>query len=356
MNNDNISSELVDRVTQAFASKKAVFISAGNSKSFYGEKCDAEPLDVSAHAGITEYDPRELVITARAGTLLSDINTVLAESGQMLAFDPPLFNTSSTLGGAIATGLSGPRRPYCGSARDFVLGVSCINGKGEKLQFGGQVMKNVAGYDVSRLMCGSLGTLAVITEVSLKVLPLPAAEYSLQHECSINEYLQTISRLSGQPVPITASCFLDGIMYTRLSGSERSVTAARDRLPGEAMDETIARDFWQQLRDHQLPFFDSDKPLWRLSLPPDCVPLQLDGDTLHDWGGAQRWVITDETAEVIRSLCDNHNGHATLFRNNPGSTPVFHPLANGLEAIHKNLKMAFDPAGILNPGRMYKGL
>lgn len=352
--NNDISLEIIERVKDACANHTSLSIRAGNSKAFYGQNFTGEPIDIAAHRGITEYDPRELVLTARAGTRLAEIERALAENKQMLAFEPPCFNDLSTLGGAIACGLSGPRRPYAGSARDFVLGIRCINGRGEHLSFGGQVMKNVAGYDVSRLMTGAMGTLGILTEVSIKVLPKPAVERTLQKECSISDYLETNSTLAQLPTPLSASCYDGQKMYLRLSGSERSVEAACNKLAGDGIHEIQEGNFWQQIGNQQHPFFDTQLPVWRLSLPADTLPLQFDGETLIDWGGAQRWVKTSEPAELIRALCSAHGGHATLFKGGDRSSDIFHPLDEGIACLHKSLKTAFDPAGIFNPGRMYK--
>lgn len=354
MSTDN-GKDIAERIMNAYADRSPLSIRAGNSKAFYGYQCEGNDLDVSAHVGITNYDPRELVITARAGTTIKELEKALSENQQMFAFAPPRLNEKSTLGGSIASGLSGPRRPYTGSARDSVLGINCINGRGEQLSFGGQVIKNVAGYDVSRLMAGALGTLGVITEVSLKVIPLPAVEITMREECNVTQYLETSSLLNQQPLPISASCYYDNAMYLRLSGSKQAVNAASNKLAGDVLPGEQARDFWQQLRDYQHEFFATDEPLWRLSLPADTLELQLDGEILLDWGGAQRWIKTREPAETIRAICNTHGGHATLFKNS-NNTAIFHPLEEGIARIHRSLKKAFDPTGILNPGRMYKDI
>jgi glycolate oxidase FAD binding subunit len=268
----------------------------------------------------------------------------------MLAFEPPRFAEFSTLGGAIASGLSGPRRSYCGAARDFVLGCHIINGKGKILRFGGQVMKNVAGYDVSRLMVGAFGTLGVLLEVSLKVLPRPAASLTLVREYPAGQALQRMRELAGKSIAVDASCHLDGALYLRLSGSHEAVHAARRSLGGEVLQDDTA--FWRRLRDHELPFFADAQPLWRLALPPATPLLPLEGIRLIEWGGAQRWLKTAEDAAAVRAAAALAGGHATLFRHGERSD-VFHPLPAGLLALQRNLKRAFDPHGIFNPGRMY---
>ena len=330
-----------------------VVIHGSGSKSFYGRPVDGTPLDVTTHTGLIDYSPPELVVTARAGTRLTDLEAALAAENQMLPFEPPHFGPGATLGGTMACGLSGPRRPFAGSARDFVLGITCINGKGELLRFGGQVMKNVAGYDVSRTLAGSLGTLALILEISLKVLPRAEHELTLCRRATADEAIDLFNRWAGQPLPLAAACHSEGKLYVRLSGFEQGVTAARDIPGGDEVEDGAA--FWQGLREHTLPFFAGERPLWRLSVPPASAPLALEGDTLLDWGGAQRWVRTDEPADAIRHAARAAGGHATRFRDS-NREDVFHPLPDTLLMLQQRLKASFDPAGILNPGRMYPGL
>jgi glycolate oxidase FAD binding subunit len=293
-----------------------------------------------------------LVITARGGTPLRELEATLAEKGQMLPFEPPHFGPRATLGGTIACGLSGPRRPYAGAARDFVLGTRVLNGRGEILRFGGEVMKNVAGYDVSRLMVGALGTLGIMLDVSLKVLPKPVEEITLAQPGTAAEALEIMNRWAGQPLPLSAGCFDGDRLYLRLSGAAAGVNAARALIGGDLVDDGPA--FWDSLREHTHPFFRGAAPLWRLSVPPGAPPLPLSDETLYDWGGAQRWLETDETPDRIREVAAQVSGHATLFRGGDRSGEVFHPLARPLEALHRNLKQAFDPHGIFNPGRMYR--
>jgi len=272
----------------------------------------------------------------------------------MLAFEPPYFAATTTLGGAIATGLSGPRRPWCGAARDFVLGTRVINGKGESLRFGGQVIKNVAGYDLSRLIAGSLGTLGLITEVSLKVLPRPDCEYTLTQVCDQAEALRRFTDWSGRPLPLSAACWHDDHLYLRLSGNEDSLRYAQHQL-GDGLLETRP-DWWNSIRDQQHPFFNRPDPLWRLSLPPATPPLAIDGDWFIDWAGAQRWLYSHARPEQIRHLVASVGGHATLFRYAPEDINVFQPLPAPLLKLHQRIKQAMDPAGILNPGRLYPEL
>jgi glycolate oxidase FAD binding subunit len=349
-----MTSALCEQVKRACAAHTPVNIRGGGSKAFYGRQCDAEPLSVCQHSGILSYEPSELVIHARAGTKLAEIEQVLAENRQILAFEPPHFADGSTLGGTVAAGLSGPRRPFAGAVRDFVLGTGLINGKGEHLKFGGQVMKNVAGYDLSRLMAGALGTLGVLLDVSLKVLPKPDVEYTLVQVCSQAEAIARLAELLNTPLPISAACWYDDHLYLRLSGSESATRQAQHRLGDNLLEQRA--EFWQSLRDHTHAFFREDKPLWRLSLPPATPPLALPGTWLLDWAGAQRWLFSDADAAHIHKLVADLGGHATLFRKGDAQADVFQPLAAGLFAVHKRLKAAFDPAGILNPGRLYKGL
>jgi glycolate oxidase FAD binding subunit len=345
---------LQEQVQAAAAAGTALSIQGGNSKSFYGRSTQGEVLSVSGHQGIIDYTPSELVISARAGTTLSDLESVLEQQGQMLAFEPPHFGDNATLGGTIACALSGPRRPYAGAARDFVLGVNCVNGKGEWLRLGGQVMKNVAGYDVSRTLTGSLGTLAIMLDIHLRVLPRPETEITLQQACDAATAIQRCNTLAAQPLPISASCYVDGQLTIRLSGMEQGVQSAAASIGGETLAD--ASRFWQQLREHQLAFFPAEQPLWRLSVPPAAAPLPLEGDMLVDWGGAQRWLRSEQAADTIRSVTGSAGGHASLFRGGNRSDEVFHPLQPQLLSLHQRLKQTFDPAGILNPGRMYREL
>jgi len=349
----DISRTLQQQVHDAAAEQRPLQIVGGGSKAFLGRAAQGEPLSLGEHRGITHYEPVELVLTARAGTPLREIEQALAEQGQMLPFEPPHFGDTATLGGTIAAGLSGPRRPFAGAVRDHVLGCTLLNGRGELLHFGGEVMKNVAGYDVSRLMSGAMGTLGVLLEVSIKVLPRPAEELTLSQPCDFNRAIELMNDWSAKPLPLSAACFDGETLNVRLSGAATAVNAARAAIGGEVVDD--GNGFWHALREHQHPFFESELPLWRLSLPPATPNLSVPGQWLIDWGGAQRWLLTDAEPEQVWQAAAGAGGHATRFRGGD-SSGVYQPLPEPLMALHRNLKRSFDPKGILNPGRLYGAL
>jgi len=351
MSNQDISGDLKIRVQEAGARGQRLNIVAGGSKAFLGRQSVAEILDVSGHRGIIDYDPRELVFTARAATRLQAIEQTLAGSAQMLAFEPPHFGETATLGGTIACGLSGPRRPFAGAARDFVLGSKLLNGNGEIMSFGGQVMKNVAGYDVSRLMAGAYGTLGIMLELSLKVLPRPPLSVSLFSECTPQQAISQMSGLLTRAHPIDGACYYKGQCYLRLSGSEQAVKAARKIVPGEMLSQ--GSHFWQRLREHELSFFRTRKPLWRICVKPATPPLMIEGEWLLDWGGAQRWLSSEMDAETIRTVVKQQGGHATLFRGGDRHGEIFQPLSPGMLRLQQRIKHSFDPQAIFNPGRLY---
>ncbi|MDP2432954.1 MAG: glycolate oxidase subunit GlcE [Pseudomonadota bacterium] len=347
---NRMETQLIDRVRQALTDRAPLRIQGGGSKAFYGRACLGEPLDVSGHAGDIRYEPSELVLTARAGTKLSEIEALLAANNQMLPFEPPHFSPGATLGGMVAAGLSGPRRPWGGSVRDAVLGVKLLNGRGEVLRLGGQVMKNVAGYDLSRLMVGALGTLGVLLEVSVKVLPRPAEERTLVFELDAATAAARQIEWGRKPLPLSATLYHAGRLYARLSGSAQGVQAARAAMGGEESDNAL----WAEAREQTLRFFQTQAPLWRFSLP--AAAPALPGEALIEWGGALRWIATDEPAEAIRRQAAERGGHATLFRNHDGTGAVFHPLPAAMLALHQRVKLALDPHGLFNPGRLYQGL
>ncbi len=346
----DISSSIAERIRHAAQAGTPLAIRGGGSKAFYGGAVQGEALDVSAHRGIIDYEPRELVLTVRAGTALTEVEAALQAENQMLPFEPPHFGGSATIGGAVACGLSGPRRPYAGAVRDFVLGARIVSGKGEDLSFGGRVIKNVAGYDVSRLMCGALGTLGVLLDLSFKVLPQPAQELTLRHEFDEATAIRKFNEWAGQPLPISATSWQDGVAYVRLSGARAGVAAARAKLGGEGVEGAAAH--WLSLRDQRAAFFAAGEPMWRLSVPSTCAPLDLAPNTLIEWGGALRWISGHHDAPSLRRRVAEAGGHATLFRGGDKSAGVFHPLDPVLARIHRNLKAAFDPGNLLNRGRM----
>ncbi len=353
----DLTVELQEQVQAAIGNKQRLKITGGNTKFFLdGIKPGEDPvsLKVTGHAGIINYDPHELVLTARAGTRLSDIENALDDAGQMLAFEPPHFGTSATLGGTIACNLSGPRRACAGAARDMVLGVRIINGKGEVLKFGGEVMKNVAGYDVSRLMTGAMGTLGVLLEISVKVAPKAAASATLIHTRSPEQALRDMNTWAGRTFPITASCYHEGNLYIRLEGTESSVNSTIRKLGGQLLSGGTG--FWHDIREQQHGFFKSDNTLWRLSVKPTVPMLEDSGPWLFEWFGAQRWFSGKLDAGKIREYAIDSGGHATQFRHPDLSSDVFHPLQTDLMDIHKGLKAAFDPHHIFNPGRLYPDL
>jgi glycolate oxidase FAD binding subunit len=343
-----------EQIRAAAADKRPLRLRGGGTKDFYGRTVQgAEVVETRGFSGIVAYEPTELVVTARAGTPLAELEQVLAEKGQMLAFEPPHFGEHATVGGCVAAGLSGPRRASVGAVRDFVLGVKIVDGRGRLLNFGGQVMKNVAGFDVSRLMAGSLGTLGLIVEVSLKVLPRPVEEHSLWFEMSMEQALDAMNAWAGQPLPVSATCWQAGRLTVRLSGAGAAVAAARQKLGGDLLAES--GDFWADLREQRADFFQREGALWRLSVPSTTGALGLPDDQLIEWGGSLRWLRGEIDAASLRDRLRQLGGHATLFRGGDGESDHdrFQPLPPALLGIHQRLKRAFDPEGILNPGRMY---
>lgn len=361
--------ELQERIKEAAARGAALEIRGHGSKAFYGQAPRGERLDMSGYAGISSYEPSELVVTAKAGTPIVELEKVLAERGQYLAFEPPRFkgqgsgNGSGTLGGMVAAGLSGPARASMGALREHVLGLTMLNGRGEAMSFGGTVIKNVAGYDVSRLMAGSMGILGLLLEVSLKVLPLAKAQATLRFELGQAQALNQLNRWGGMPLPINASAWWDGALVLRLAGAQAAVQAACRSLGGDQIESELAAPFWAGLRDHGDEYFvgaaravAGGAKLWRLSLPQTAPVLNLHGEQLFEWGGAQRWVATPMPAAAVREAAANAGGHATLFRANDKRCGVFAPLSTPLLRVHRALKKSFDPQGIFNPGRLYDEL
>jgi glycolate oxidase FAD binding subunit len=353
----DLTEALADQVRRAADAHTPLRIVGGDTKAFYGRRVTGEPLNVAGHRGIVGYDPSELVITARAGTPLAEIEARLGEHGQRLAFEPPRFGAKSTLGGVVAAGLAGPRRPFAGAVRDCVLGATILDGAGRRLRFGGQVFKNVAGFDLFRLQAGALGSLGVILEISLRVTPAPRQEIALALEMERNAARSWLTDEMRRAGPLSGA-FHDGArLHLRLSGGEAGVAAAARALGGEP--EPLV--FWDPVRDHAHPAPAGDAPLWRLALA-QTAPIPPIGDVLAwDWAGAQVWLRSDARADAIWRAAAAAGGHATRFRGAPKDSDsageeVFQPLAPAMLAMHQRLKAALDPAGVLNPGRMYGAL
>ena len=355
---DRAIATVEERVRAAASDRRPLCIRGGATKDFYGERPSGEPLDVRDVRGIVSYAPAELVVTAKAGTPLAEIEDALAEHGQFLAFEPPRYGEGGTLGGVVASGLSGPRRPYAGSVRDFVLGTRVIDGTGTSIAFGGQVIKNVAGFDVSRLMTGALGTLGVITGISLKCLPKPRVEATRVLACDAATALRLMNEWGGKPLPISATAHHGGVLRVRLSGTGAGVANAQATIGGEAIDGDA---YWNALRDQTLDFFrpaiDGRAQLWRLSVRSTAPVCDVPGDEMIEWGGALRWLVSPPASDAtrIRQWAARNGGHATLFRAPDKSPGAFQPLSPPLAQLHARLAQVFDPHGILNPGRMYRG-
>jgi glycolate oxidase FAD binding subunit len=348
---------LAGQIRAAADERAPLRIRAGGSKDFYGNPPRGAVLDPSAVRGIVSYEPSELALAARCGTPLAEVEALLDSHGQMLAFEPPHFGPSATIGGCVASGLAGPRRASAGyshgGVRDFVLGAKLLDGRAQLLSFGGMVMKNVAGYDVARLLTGSLGVLGVLTEVALKVVPRPYAETTLRFAMSELDALRQLNAWGGRPLPISASAWCEQSLCVRLSGGGAAIEAAAAKLGGEMIEPRSAVQFWRALREHTAPFFAGDAPLWRVSVPSTAAPLGLEARELIEWGGALRWARSIRTADEIRARALALGGHATLFRGGDRTRGVFTPLAPGLDAIHRRLRAQFDPAGIFDAGRLY---
>ncbi|MCC7327335.1 MAG: glycolate oxidase subunit GlcE [Burkholderiales bacterium] len=353
---DPVLEALQEQIRVAAQARLPLRIRGGGTKDFYGGALQGEVIDTRAYAGIIDYEPTELVITARAGTSLAAVERAMQARGQMLAFEPPRFAEGGTLGGAVASGLAGPRRAYAGAVRDLILGVRLLDGTGEDLNFGGKVMKNVAGFDVSRLMAGALGTLGIITEVSLKCLPLPKLETTVAFDCSADQAIRMANEWGGQPLPISATCFYVGRLLVRVSGARPAVAAALSKMGGEVVVDAEA--FWSGVRDHRHAFFApalaGDATLWRLSVKPTAAYSDLGGDQLIEWGGGLRWLIAGERSDPgkLRAWAAAQGGHATLFRARSKGAEVFHSLDANLLEIHRKLKAVFDPNAVFNRGRL----
>ncbi len=348
----SIEDELRTQVSAVASTGGEIQIIGGGSKGFYGEKVEALPIDVTAHSGIIDYDPAELVITLRAGCNLREVEALLAAERQMFGFEPPAFAADATIGGMVACGLAGPRRAFAGAVRDFVLGVKLLDGRGESLQFGGRVIKNVAGFDVSRTMVGALGTLGIILEVSLRVIPMPERETTLVFEhADLEEHIRWINELGGEPYPISASSWCNGLSRIRLSGSDRGVSQAAQLLGGDGDDTD-----WTRVKELEHDFFDPALPLTRVTLPPATPNLLGETAQLVEWGGAQRWVTGEVDVADMRRKLESTGGSVCAFRGHDAGVGVFQPLPPAMLKLQRSLKSSFDPAGIFNPGKLYPGL
>jgi len=342
--------EIQERVIDANRSGVPLRLRGAGTKDFYGERLEGELLDLRSHRGIIDYEPSELVITARCGTPLSQIEALLAAHEQFLAFEPPAFAGDPTIGGVIAAGLSGPRRLQVGAARDFVLGAKLLEANAEELSFGGRVMKNVAGFDVARLLCGSLGFLGILTEVSLKVLPRPRCEQTLILRLSAQDALAVFNRWGSLPLPISGAAWVEGSAWVRLSGAAPAVHAACQRIGGDRVDAATAAGFWGGLRHYRHRFFE-DSTLWRVSVPSNAV-LEHGERLLIDWGGALRWYAGESVGARARTLASGVGGTAMCWRGQTSGEPRFHPLSRTVAQIHRHLKQHFDPRAIFNRGRL----
>ena len=374
---DSVISIFKERIKQAGAAGHSLRIQGGNTKHFYGEHTASfDVLDTREYAGVVSYEPSELVVTVRAGTPLVQLEQLLSTQGQCLAYEPPHFGASATVGGMVAAGLAGPSRANVGGVRDHVLGAKMINGLGEELTFGGQVMKNVAGYDVSRALAGSMGTLGLITEVSLKVLPLAPAEATLMCKLSQHDALELLHRWGGQALPLNASAWVhdtisqpaQDLLFVRLRGAVAAVESACPRMIADVqavggsasrMDNAQASQDWQAGREQTLPFFHAPSPelcLWRLSLPQTAPVLNLPYATYIEWHGGLRWLWAPASAAAqLREAAHQAGGHATLFRRAQAgthNTPVFSELPAVQQRIQRELQKQFDPHGVFNTGRL----
>lgn len=347
--------EISDRVQQAASDKTSFHIQGGASKQFYtGRPEGVEILDCSTYSGIVSYEPSELVITVRAGTTLRAVESMLTSRGQQFPFEPPSYAKTATVGGMVASGFSGPRRAFSGAVRDAVLGVKLLNGKGEILEFGGQVIKNVAGYDVSRLVTGSFGTLGVILEVSLKVVPRPICELSYELPCSPQSRLSELLRLKNTASNLSGLAATRDTISYRLAGSEESVRKTAAQLGG---DELLGDgEFWRTLKDQTSDFFNDETPLWRVSVAPACPEIDLGGDYIADWGGALRWVKSHLDAEQIQARVSLAGGNAQLFRAPEKNTMTLPQLPSGIVQLHQRIKASFDPSSVFNPGYLVQEL
>lgn len=348
--------QICDRVAKAASKKNPIRIVGGGTKNFYGGPLEGDTLDLHKWSGIISYEPTELVMSVKAGTPLHEVEEALAEQGQELAFEPPRFGKNSTIGGTIISGLSGPARLAKGPVKDYLLGCTLIDGRGQLLHFGGTVMKNVAGYDVSRVLPGSMGTLGLAVDLSIKVMPKAIAQTTIQLEMNMNEAIRQVNEWLSTPLPINASVYLDGTLYIRLRGAQAAISKALEVLNGKTVADKTAARLWNQIRDQEHKFFKTDGDIWRLSVPPTTPDLALEGESLIEWGGGLRWLKPAEgvTTEMIRRVTERVGGHATLYLSHDfsGKPDTFHTPQRAMFDLQKRLKEQFDPAGIFNRNRM----
>jgi glycolate oxidase FAD binding subunit len=352
----NLEDDLQSQIELVSANGVPVRIIGGNTKAFYGHLVDAVDIDVSGHSGIVDYDPAELVITLRAGCKLKEVESLLAEKGQMLGFEPPHFGDEATIGGMVASGLTGPRRAFSGAIRDFILGVKLLNGRGEIVNFGGRVIKNVAGFDVSRLMVGALGTLGVLLEVSIRVIPKFEAEETLVFEhLDAQAHIDWINQQRRLPYPISASVWHQGQTKIRLSGSQQGIHSASHDLGGDKIDSD---EIWSGLKEQTHSFFGQEKSIARVSVPSVEPDFLIAESQLIEWGGAQRWIEAPQTSldQLRQQVSQHHRGTVCAFRGYDRHADIFHRPTDAIMTLHRNLKSSFDPTGMFNPGRLYAGL
>lgn len=348
--------DLCKRVEDAARSGKKLRPVGGGSKNFYGGPLEGEAIEMRPWSGIVDYEPTELVITVKAGTLLSEVEALLSENKQELAFEPPRFSAESTIGGVVSAGLSGPARLARGPIKDYLLGCTLLDGKGQLLNFGGVVMKNVAGYDVSRVIPGSMGTLGIATSLSIKVMPKGISETTLVFELGLNPSIEQINQWQATPLPINASFYENGKLYVRLRGAGAAIESAQKTMRGIQLDQAQSVSLWNSLRDQTHPFFQSESDVWRLSVPPTTVDLALQGEQLIEWGGGLRWLkpAPGLSKETIRGAAERAGGHATLYRTGSEAARqhAFHTPNKVMLNIQQRLKQQFDPAGVFSINRL----
>ena len=341
----DLTRQLTQQIQHAYATKTPLKIEAGNTKAYLGRDTSGEVVDMANHTGVISYSATELVIRARAGTKISHLNELLAKQQQRLPFEPPICGGEATIGGTVAANQSGPSRPWFGGVKDSLLGLGLINGYGEPMQFGGQVMKNVAGFDVTRLQCGAMGSLGLITDVSIKVLPEFKAGHTLTFEMTAEVALEAMLRWGNLSLPITGMSHLKGQLYVRLQGGESGVASASEFLGGEHLEPKIADAFWQAAREGRLLQPQDNQTLWRWSGPSDA-PIHLVSNTaLINWAGSERWVLEANSNAPVDGLTQHQGGDRMA--------EVYGAVSAPQQALQQRIKYAFDPHGIFNAGRLY---